>query len=816
MSAYTSVAQLDNPLPLMQDGGDGSPYRKGATRPRGTTVPYEVGTPAGEASSPATTYGDNNEKLPKALQLALQYLLTLFVNEGQRARRDEVKRCRLAREFWKGLQYQYWTADGAWHLPWDTRNATTAGDEPRYAYVTNYYQAFGLSIMAVLSQDIPAVRLWPQNPDDPADQATAEDGTAVVEVIERNNEPTEMLLDEAFYLWTDGKVGGYVRYVVDGQRWGYQDEEDLESRPVKLGEDAYVCPDCQGETPADQFMGVCAECGAELDEDNLRPAEIVQAPYSRQTVRTPNGAEIIDIYGGLELKTPPWARKQHQFPYIVLDLLAHRARLRASYPWTSDRIGGAAIMPEDANASYERTAALNLVSGGATEEPSAVAGDLTQNLLTYRQAWLRSWAFEMLEDKSVRDQLYAAFPDGCYMAFAGDVYCCSRNESMDDHWRVMHALPGDGQDRPAIGTSYVSVQERFNTLANLTIETIEHGIPATFAMPGAVDFEAIRESYVEPGAIYPGVPPVGQPMRDAFFEATPARLAPEVATVMDDLRGQTGQFLTGAFPALFGGEMQGNDTAHGYEMARDQAMGRIGLVWRRMKQFHADLMMLGVRVFAVNRPPEVQFPVFGPSGQSKSRWIRTANLKGNLYAYPESDAQYPTLWSQQRAVLLQLMQSQDPMIQQVLGHPENAALIKRLIGLENFALPDEDSRNKQMQEIDQLLQDGAEGLGPIEGQPTMGPTGQVVQGPPHSTVPVDEVLDNHDVEFETIQAWANGEAGRQAKIENPMGYMNVRAHALEHQQAKLEQQMQQQAQTASVAATGMAAAGAGPKPAAVQ
>jgi len=40
--------------------------------------------------------------------------------------------------------------------------------------------------------------------------------------------------------------------------------------------------------------------------------------------------------------------------------------------------------------------------------------------------------------------------DGCYVAFAGDTYCESRNETMDDCWRVMHALPGDGQNRPSV------------------------------------------------------------------------------------------------------------------------------------------------------------------------------------------------------------------------------------------------------------------------------------------------------------------------------------------------------------------------------
>ena len=99
-----------------------------------------------------------------------------------------------------------------------------------------------------------------------------------------------------------------------------------------------------------------------------------------------------------------------------------------------------------------------------------------------------------IEDEAVRDELLALFPDGCYVAFAGDVYCESRNESMDDHWRVLHALPGDGQNRPSVGDSLVQVQERYNALSNMQAETYEYGIPPIYADPQVLDFDALGES----------------------------------------------------------------------------------------------------------------------------------------------------------------------------------------------------------------------------------------------------------------------------------------------------------------------------------
>jgi hypothetical protein len=329
----------------------------------------------------------------------------------------------------------------------------------------------------------------------------------------------------------------------------------------------------------------------------------------------------------------------------------------------------------------------------------------------------------------VRDELLQLFPDGAYVAFAGDAYCESRNENLDDHWRIMHALPGDGSSgRPALGDSLISVQERFNTLSNLQIETYEYGIPPIYADSEVLDFDSLQSQTAEPGSHYPARAKPGQSLASGFFQPEPAQIPPDLAQHAANLMGPIAQFLTGAFPALFGGAMENTSTAAGYSMARDQAMGRIGLVRRRMKFFHADVMLLAVDCFRRNRPNDVEVTLLGAGAAFESKWIRLADLKGNLFSYPETDEQYPTLWSQQRAVLLQLMTSPDPQIQSVLGHPENFALIKRLIGLEEFVIPDEESRTKQYREIAELLAESpivvsSDGVGSAGVSPASFPAG---------------------------------------------------------------------------------------------
>jgi len=126
-----------------------------------------------------------------------------------------------------------------------------------------------------------------------------------------------------------------------------------------------------------------------------------------------------------------------------------------------------------------------------------------------------------------------------------------------------------------------------------------------------------------------------------------------------------------------------------------------------------------------------------------------------------------------------LLANPDPKLQEVLSHPENMALIKRLIGLEEFIIPDEESRTKQYREIAQLVAE----------QPLVhiDPRTRVETVLP--SIAPDEFADNHEVELETCKRWFSSDAGQVAKIESPSGYANVRAHALLHQQFLRRQQL---------------------------
>src|SRR5882672_12959633 len=134
---------------------------------------------------PLHPFGLNNEQLEEMrpdLVNALRELELQYRQEGIVARRGEIRRIRQARLFWQGLQYAWWNPqDMTWHLPYESKNYddSAMAEMPRYQFVTNIYQAFGLSFVSVISQDVPATRFYPQSAQSIADITTAKAASQV-------------------------------------------------------------------------------------------------------------------------------------------------------------------------------------------------------------------------------------------------------------------------------------------------------------------------------------------------------------------------------------------------------------------------------------------------------------------------------------------------------------------------------------------------------------------------------------------------------------------------------------------------------------
>jgi len=284
--------------------------------------------PPFEADAASHPYGLNNEQLPERLQEALRRLVFQYSYESESTRRHEIRRIKQAHQFWRGLQYLWWNErDQNWHLPFEQKlmDNTSLEDLPRYELVTNIYQAFGLSLISVLSQDVPRVRFFPTSAQAEEDVAAAKAATEVAALVERNNRVSNLIVDEAFNLWTDGKVGAYVRYVVDGQRFGFHPETEIAVKEIKVGNDVYVCPQCGAETQPN------ARPSASRSSDSNGPSQSASSstPATQPTSGTEDSVDACSQCGALLTEENFVARRNRHRPF------AANAPPRAKWPGSS-------------------------------------------------------------------------------------------------------------------------------------------------------------------------------------------------------------------------------------------------------------------------------------------------------------------------------------------------------------------------------------------------------------------------------------------------------------------------------------------------
>lgn len=716
--------------------------------------------PSGQLTEMQQKYGPNYEQLKQKnprIVAAIEKLVMEYRLEALYAQRAKIRRIQYARLFWQEIQYAYWnegrgdfdySGQGGVISEWGVTGQSPTGQ--RYEYVTNWYQGYGLSFCALLSQDIPTKNVLPKSRDVQEDITAAKVARDVAEVIEANNDPHESLETAARYFWTDGVCYAYWRYVIDGERFGWKT----------------------------------------LPKMGLRESDGMTLPEDQGEEKIPLGQEVVDYLGGLEVAVPIYSSKFHDFGWLQWSSEPDIAQLKEAYPHAADSIQADSGL--SAEQVFERLARLGIKQN----IPWSVPADGLANLPTFQRTWIRRWAFNRIEDKTLVSELKQLFPNGCYCAFAGFEYCESRSESMDDHWKMRHALPGDGQSRPAVGQSLISPQERYNSLSNIYQENAEYGIPPMYADPQVIDFDALATQGSEPAVNYPARARPGQALANSFFQPDPAKIDPSIVPVMQSLMGEVAQFLCGMPPAIWGGEMEAQQTASGYAMARDQAMGRIGMVWRALKDFYCAGIGLGIEIFKKNRPEDVEVPYEGENDEAEAKWIRLVDLRGNLMVRSEPDEGLPVQNSAQRAVLMALLDMGPGMptfIAKALEDPNNLSWAKSVLSMGDLTIPGEDSATKQMREIQVLLKSGPMQFPPQPTPQTNPQTGQTVfvmiPAPPQPTVPVNDLFDNHQLELQKCIDYANSDQGQEQARTNPQGFMNFYLHAKMHS-AAIEQRAQ--------------------------
>jgi hypothetical protein len=272
---------------------------------------------------------------------------------------------------------------------------------------------------------------------------------------------------------------------------------------------------------------------------------------------------------------------------------------------------------------------------------------------------------------------------------------------------------------------------------------------------------------------------------------------------IQNLQGGLSQFVTGALPALFGGELEGNDTASGYAMAREQAMGQQGVPWGALQALMAKAYSQAVKCAAKSHASEDEVITVAVPGRLKGKTtvqqVAIADLAmGDFHCRPDTDSSFPETTAGKRAAITQLITeaATTPELALTLWEPKNQELIKEWMGMEDLEILGAESYEKQLEEIDELLKTQPVPPSPEEVQAFQqqvaqaqsaiqmgGDPGIPPEAPPgpKPSVPVDPEFDLHNYEFKACQDWLNSSDRREEEQKGNMaGVENVRLHALEH------------------------------------
>ena len=721
---------------------------------------------------------NKKDELPEELQKSLIDIFKSYEREDEEIYKAQKRDWMKNEEFWHGVQYLFWSErDEMWRSPADISWGDNAEDEEIQDQigsfddrVINIFRGHGEAIIAALSQQIPSLRFIPDDADDSDDVLTAQTYDKICDLIQRHNKTKLLALRAFFFLYLNGIVASYIYKDSDFKYGSYTiPDYNIEEQDVS------VCPECENEFEDESLENpeesnvknksgktrICDNCGEEVKpKEEKKEVPVPTAPKILPKTRVK-----IDIFGALQIKVRVTARNQDETPYLRLMQDIGKEIAIATYPDKEEDID------KDQLSDYDRFPRTQYTFPTDPEVEN-------RNLITVYKMWMRPESFNKEKDKKKRKELQKRYPKGVRLEVLGKnkVFAKAEEEELDKWWRVGQAGLSTFIHADPICAPIVSIQEMRNILANLTLATIEHGIPATFADPKVVNFDEYSNFEADPGNLYktlPGKP--GQRIGDAFYETSRAMLSAEVPGFNRQL-DQDAQFCLGSFPSVVGAPAQRDrSTAKEYELSRQIALQRLQIAWQLFVDWFKTTSENAVHLFVETIVEDEKFVKKDKQGNYVNIWIRQTELNGEVGGCEsEADQNFPQSLAQMQTAVFKLMELNNPFINSALYTPENAREIQDVLALPNFKLPGETQRIKQIYEIKELVKSE-----PIAAGVSLGPD-EKPEEIHDSSVPIEPDIDDDAVHAETCRAFLVDMTGIDLKRTNPAGYMNVYYHMKAH------------------------------------
>jgi hypothetical protein len=737
--------------------------------------------------APAEVFDSPPVELTEKQKSTIRTLVQKVQQRDLAAWREEIIDAWQQRLFDRGHQHLLWSNSFGWTLPapGSGYHPTDAGS--RSMFEGNIFSSYEEMIIGALSREFPSTRFEPNDEHNDVDITAADAAERLKSSVERNLGSHVFIRDIDRLLCTDGRVVLEANYTLDAQRFGYE-------------------PEPEGVVPEDETIPVAAEGAATSPESGAQPDEGEPegmgegGPATPQGAvqRKPRGRETIDIHGALEAKLPMKAGSIAECDYLQTNKEIPISVARAKFPEVAKSITAATAGPGGDNIA--RLARVNVKLG---IDNNFVTSDSAAYDVTEQRTWFRpSIFYDPDVPEGEREEWLDLFPYGMRVVYMGETFCEARNLSLDDHVTLIHARAGDGMHRASLLKWLLPIQKVFNNLLDLANDYLTRGIPMKWFPEGPFSREKIANQTNVPGGFDfyqadPGAFPEG--IRNAIFVEEILPFPDQLVAVLQWLPNDMAQMLTGCFPALFGGD-SGSQGVGDALMQRDQALGRLGPVWGRIKEGIANSMRQAVQCLARSGQDTIR-----TVGKESVR-VETADLKGNIFCFPETDENFPTTWLQKQARLEQVVELavSNPMFLQVVDDPSNLEVLKNAFELEGLSIPQLDSFEAQLGEVAVLLKaqplpnpkfvQAQQQLQELRMQAPPTPEGQqMIQQlqqavgqitPEVSSVEIDPKVDDNVIHRLTCLGVLRSEKGRSLKNgtqQDKMAYANLRLHMLEHE-----------------------------------
>jgi len=184
--------------------------------------------------------------------------------------------------------------------------------------------------------------------DSDAQITSAESAEKLRKVIARNIDLIQVQTDAASLLWDDGRFCYYSRFVKDGQRFGWEEDDE----PDDLVPES--TPQANPQSPIEGAAAAETPESSETAEETAPQESVVEQEATSESTeqgeeqpeapvrRTPRGQEVRTAHGKLEVKlTPMMANDLDEVDVLQYETEVDVSRAKGMYPWIADKIKAA-------------------------------------------------------------------------------------------------------------------------------------------------------------------------------------------------------------------------------------------------------------------------------------------------------------------------------------------------------------------------------------------------------------------------------------------------------------------------------------------